>query len=237
MVNDGTVNSTASTVTVNASSTNIIVPFQEGGKEVETTIGFNDDLEVERDKNTATITLGDKKIQLAVTSTGTANIEVDLGTGVQSTLQIDSTKSKTVVDSQGNVKTTLATGNESSIEMNLNIDGTVNQIVKYRGSITNVVSNIKGAKVVIDAKGKIETTSEVEKNGFIYKAMVSTDTEGKTKTEFVKIEVATGKEVVLSNTLKDNGSFELGSNATISELDGLIYIQVNTALNTTLVIE
>jgi predicted transcriptional regulator len=160
-----------------------------------------------------------------------------LGTGVKSTLQIDSTKSKTIVDEEGNVKTTLPIDSESSIETNLNIDGTVSHSVTYRGVTTNVVSNIKGAKIVIDAKGEIETTSEVEKNGFKYKAIISTDIEGKTQTKIVKIDVATGKELVIASTLKNRGSYELGSNAIVVELNSLIYIKVNTPLNNTLVIE
>lgn len=239
-VNDGELNVTKSfEVSISEISDNIVVPYQENGDDVNTSVIFDKNLtDVVIDGTEATINVGGNRVQVRVASSGEVNASVTLANGRTSHVVIDNTQSQTTVDASGNVKTTLGIDEESSVETRLNADGTVTHKVTYRGVVTKATSRIPGATVSIDENGSVETTSEVEKNGFIYKAIVRTNTKGETTTKFIRVNVTTGVQEDLSNTLKDGVSFESGNKPEVIELNDLIYIKVTTPLdNGILVVE
>jgi uncharacterized membrane protein YkoI len=221
------------------SSQSIVVPYEENGDDVNTSVLFDESLEdVEIDENEATVNIGSNSIHLSVASNGIANASISFEDGSVSEVQVNNTRSQTIVDANGNVEITLNLNDETSIETRLNADGTVTHKVSYRGEVTEATSNIPGASVTIDENGNVETKSEVEKNGFKYIAIVTTDTQGETTTKFMRINVATGEEEDLSHTLEAGSSFERGNNPEVIEINDLIYIKVTTSLdNGALVIE
>jgi len=215
----------------------IVVPYQENGNDVNTSVLFDENLgDVEINENEAVINVGGNVVNLGVQSNGEANGSLTLADGTVSRVNINHTQTQTSVDENGNVKTIATINDEASIETNLNADGTVSHRVTYRGVTTEATSSIKGASISIDENGSVETTSEVEKDGFIYKAIVRTDASGKTTTKFIKINVATGKTEDLSNTLKDGTSFESGNNPEVVKLNDLIFIKISTTLNDSILV-
>ncbi|MBU1667523.1 putative Ig domain-containing protein [bacterium] len=176
------------------------------------------------------------QITVADSTSPTTDITVavsDNGTDVETTVRFNS--ALTVIRTDENARNIIV--GDSNITLSVDSNGTARYTVTYRGVTTKVVSSIKGTKVVVDASGNIESTSEIEKNGFIYRAIISTNVEGKTQTKFVKIDVATGQELVISNTLKSTTPYQAGNEAAIIELNSLIYIKVSTPLDATLVVE
>jgi hypothetical protein len=119
----------------------------------------------------------------------------------------------------------------------LDIDGSVKHVVESKNGVSVAISAIPGSKVEVDKDGNVEITSTVEKDGFIYKAVVSTDTTGKTRTKFIKIDIATGEDSELEHTLKETTPYEVGSKSEIIELNDLIYIKTTASLSDALIIE
>ena len=159
------------------------------------------------------------------------------GNSVSSSVQVDLTKSKSEVDAEGNIHTTVKTDSDTTIKVGLNIDGSVQHVVESKDGVSTVTSAIPGSKVEIDKDGNVETTAQVEKNGFIYKAVVTTNTIGRTRTKFVRVNVATGEEKDIESTLKETTPYEAGSKSEIIELNDLIYIKTTAPLSGRLIIE
>jgi hypothetical protein len=179
---------------------------------------------------------------VAVHESGTMKGEIELededGKPIVSSVEIALTKSETSVDAKGNIETNVETKSGGTIKTTLGIDGSVRHEVKSKnGTITVATSTIAGSKIEVDKEGTVTTTAKIEKNGFIYKAVVSTDTKGETRTKFVKIDIATGEESEIEQTLKETTPYELGSKSEIIELDDLIYIKTTAPLSGRLIIE
>ncbi|NEW59852.1 hypothetical protein GSY74_01035, partial [Sulfurovum sp. bin170] len=198
------------------------------------------DVDKSGDTTTATIKIGDKKVEVAVHDSGTMEGKVELedkeGNLVTSSIQIELSKSKTSVDAEGNVETTVETDSGATIKTTLGIDGSVGHEVKSKDGVSVAISAIPGSKIEVDKDGNVEITSAIEKDGFIYKAVATTNTKGEIQTKFIKIDVATGKEQEI-NTLAPTTPYVAGSKAEIVELDDLIYIQTTTPLDGSLIIE
>lgn len=226
-------------------SHNIIVPVKEGEQQWDTTAKFDDTIEVAMDETdgikTATFTIDEQTIKIAVANSGTMQGSVAFsdknGNPVTSSMQILATRSETTVDTQGNIETTVQTANNSTVKMTISKDRTVKHEVQTAQGLTVAISAIAGSDVEINANGDITTTSTVEKDGFIYKAVVSTNTQGETSTKFVKINIATNEQINLSHTLKEGGSFALGNESDVFEMNNMIYIKIIAPLNEALEIE
>ena len=183
----------------------------------------------------------DKKIEVALNDNGTMESKIeskdDNGNPVISLVKVDIPISETIVDKKGNVSTTVKTDNDTTIKVGLDVSGYVNHIVKSKNGFSMATSIIPNSKVEIDKKGNVETTAQVEKDGFIYKAVVTTNKMAKTQTKFVRVDIATGEEQDIEHTLNPITSYEVGTKIEIIQLDDLIYIKTTAPLNDALIIE
>lgn len=222
--------------------TAIVVPVGE----TQTTAQFDNAVAVELDETdgvkTAIVRVNDRVINIAVEASGVMSGRVESedaeGNTVSSSLEVANPKSNTTVDASGNIQTTIETENSSTVKVTINSDGSVTHEVQTQSGLSVAVSAIAGADVKVDETGNITTTSEVQKDGFIYRAVVTTDTTGETNTKFVKIDLATNEQTDLSNTLKEGENFGVGNEADVLEIDDVIYIKVSTSLdNGRLIIE
>jgi hypothetical protein len=211
----------------------------------ETIVTFDETTEVEqREENGVKIEavqINEREIEVRISTNGEVNGSVTFedsdGNSLNSAFEIENNQSQTTVDEQGNIETIVEVGNGSSVKININQDSRVEHEVTTENGTSKVVSRIPGADIKVDAQGTVSITSEVEKDGFIYKTVVTTNSKGESSTKFVKIDVATNEETDLSNTLKEGESFGLGNEVSVLELEGVIYIEVTTPLTESLIIE
>ena len=196
------------------------------GAESNTNIVFDENLtDIDVEDNHATIRVDDVIITVSADVNGSATAAVKLSTGLTSSINVHRRQSTTSVDSSGNIKTKIRIDADTSSETTIHSDGTVTHTVNSRGGSTLVHSSFPNTEVNIDENGSTEITSEVENNGFIYRAVIVISIDGTTKTQVVKIDVATGKKEV-TKTLNDNSTFCLGSSTEVIELDNELYITV-----------
>jgi hypothetical protein len=228
-------------LTITLKATSIVVPVGE----TQTTAQFDDAVEVELNETdgvkTAVVKVEERVIKIAVQASGVMSGRVefkdDEGNSVSSSVEVASTHSDTSVDAQGNMQTVVEAENSASIKITVNSNGTVNHEVQTQNGLTVAISSVAGADVKVDTQGNISTTSEVKKDGFIYRAIVTTDTTGSTATKFVKIDLATNEQIALSHTLKEGENFGLGNEASVLELDDMVYIEIVAPLDAPLIIE
>lgn len=214
-------------------------------EEADTIAQFDENIEVDVDESedtqTATIEVGDKTVKVAVHESGTMEGSVEYsdanGNPTSSTIKVDKSKSTTTVDDQGNIDTMVKTESDSTVKISINVDGSVKHEVQTPQGVSIAISSIGASDVEVDNQGNITTTSTLEKNGFIYKGVVSTSSKGESQTKFIKIDVATGKEVEVKNTLNSTTPYDSGSYTEIMELDDVIYIKTSTPINSGFVIE
>jgi len=223
----------------------IVVSVKDNETQWDTTARFDNTNEVEFDDvdgiKTATITVEERTIKVAVVSTGAMQGSVESkdteGNTVTSSLEVTATNSNTIIDAEGNMNTIVEVDNGSKIKVTVGHDGSIKHEVQTERGLTVVSSTIAGADINVDKRGNITSTSEVEKNGFKYKAIITTNVEGYTQSKFIKVNIATGVEEDISNTLKESLSYDVGSSTSIVEIENLVYIRVETPLNSILVIE
>jgi len=214
-------------------SPSTIVNFAEG---IEVSQNAEDGLKIE------SVSINERDIEVKITSTGEINGSVSFqdneGNSLKSLFEIENAQNSIKVDTEGKIETTVALDNGANVIISINEDGTVgHEMTMQEGLSTKVLSRIAGADIKVDTQGNITISSEVEKDGFIYKVVVTTNSLGESHTKFVKIDVVTNEETALSNTLKEGESFESGNEVSVLELDGVIYIEVKTLLTTSLTIE
>lgn len=222
--------------------TSIVVPVDN----TQTTAQFDETTDIELDETdgvkSAVVKVKDSVINVAVqpsgAMSGTVASQDSKGNSISASLEVANPKSDTTVDASGNMQTTIETENSSTVKVTINSDGSVKHEVQTSSGLSVAVSAIAGADVKVDKTGNITTTSEVQKDGFTYRTVVTTDTRGQTNTKFVKIDLATNEETDLSNTLKEGEKFGVGNEAKVLEIDDVIYIKVSTSLdNGSLIIE
>jgi len=197
----------------------IVVSVKDNETQWDTTARFDNTNEVEFDDvdgiKTATITVEERTIKVAVVSTGAMQGSVESkdteGNTVTSSLEVTATNSNTIIDAEGNMNTIVEVDNGSKIKVTVGHDGSIKHEVQTERGLTVVSSTIAGADINVDKRGNITSTSEVEKNGFKYKAIITTNVEGYTQSKFIKVNIATGVEEDISNTLKESLSYDVGS--------------------------
>jgi len=228
-------------LSITVKATSIVVPVDE----TQTTAQFDDTLEVELGETdgveTAVLTVEDRVINIAVQSSGELSATVVSqdanGNTVSSSIEVANPQSDSSVDAEGNIQTLIEAENSSTIKITLNSNGSVRHEVQTQNGLTMAVSAIAGADIKVDTQGNISTTSEVEKDGFIYRVVVTTNTAGETSTKFVKIDIATNEQTDSSHTLQEGENFALGNEASVLEIDDVVYIEIVAPLNEALIIE
>ncbi len=231
-VTSAPVATSTSTATATSTDNTINVTSTEGTERTNTSISFNPALSVSATSDTeATIRVNDISIEASVSPTGVATTSVDEGNGIKSSLENRIRGSQTSIDSDGNVKSVLSVDSDTQLETTLSSDGTITHSTTAKGATTEVHSSVKGATVVVDEQGNTELRAQVEKNGFIYKAVITVSIDGEAKTKFVKVNIATNEETDISSTLNEDSSFERGNRAEVVELNDLVYIKVTTPIN------
>ena len=240
-------NEYATTVTTNLTIGEITKSFSvttTSGKIDETIVVFDENIDAEvketEDGTLSIVNKDDKTIELEVKENGTMNATIEFadenGKSVTSSIKVNSTKSESKVDKEGNINTRVTT-ETGTVNITLGIDGSVQQIIQSEEGTSSASTEILGSKIEVDTEGNVEIISQVEKNGFIYKAVVKTDTRGKTETKFVKVNVETGEEQDIESTLDLRTPYQVGSQSKILEIDNLIYIKTTTPLSGELIIE
>ncbi|MFK2823126.1 immunoglobulin-like domain-containing protein [Arcobacter sp. YIC-80] len=181
------------------------------------------------------VEVAQKIVNVYLNTDGTTKSTLQTSTGLAS-LENKNVGSTTNVEDDGDI---VSSNSDDTIRLKLNNDGSVtHEVVNNTVSKTSTAtSSVEGSSVKSDKDGNVETTSEVKKDGFIYKAVVTTNKEGQTMTKFVRVDLSSGEQNNVDNTVSPNTPFEVGSEVEISEIDGSLYIKTTTPLDGSLEIE
>ncbi|MBN2824072.1 MAG: hypothetical protein JXQ76_02020 [Campylobacterales bacterium] len=118
----------------------------------------------------------------------------------------------------------------------LKTDGRVEHIVTLNGKTTRAIFDM-ASKTTVDANGTIITVIQKVVGESIFKAVVETNKEGRSKTRFVKINLATNERIYLANTLRGDQEFNAGSLFNVFNHNNKIYIKSSASLEFDFVIE
>ncbi|MGA1940680.1 immunoglobulin-like domain-containing protein [Arcobacter sp. YIC-310] len=181
------------------------------------------------------VEVAQKIVNVYLNTDGTTKSTLQTSTGLAS-LENKNVGSTTNVEDDGDI---VSSNSDDTIRLKLNNDGSVtHEVVNNTVSKTSTAtSSVEGSSVKSDKDGNVETTSEVKKDGFIYKAVVTTNKEGQTMTKFVRVDLSSGEQNNIDNTVSPNTPFQAGNEVEISEIDGSLYIKTTTPLDGSLEIE
>ncbi len=234
---------------IDDSNTTVSVIFDTNSStDLNTTANFDESFNgkveksIDEESIKSTVEFEDRKLNVYLNTDGTTQSQTQMfdenNNSVISSLIVNIPQSQTDVDSDGNTTTTVNSTN-SSIEAKLNSDGSVSHKVKQTNGLSSQASSkIAGSKTIVNSDGSVETTSELIESGFIIKAIVTTDTQGQSKTKFVKIDLSTGKQSEISNTLQDSTPYPVGNRVDIDKIDTKLFIKTVAPLgDTNLIIE
>ncbi len=228
----------ATPVAVTTTSSTITVTTTDGRDRSETGIKFDPSLSVsangENERETRT---NNHNIRGGVSTEGILTTSIDLGGGVKSSLENQRPGTQTSVDANGNINSVLTVDADNHLDTTLDNDGTVTHRTTAKGVTTEVRSSVKGATVTVDAQGTTNISSEVQNNGFIYRAIITVALDGTAKSKIVKIDIATNNEIESLPTLVIEGSFESGNKIEAFELNNMVYVKVSTPLNNAITIK
>ncbi|XPV67831.1 MAG: Ig-like domain-containing protein [Halarcobacter sp.] len=187
---------------------------------------------VSQDSINNIIEFAQKIVNVYLNTDGTSQSTLQNQDGTSSSIETQTKGSTTNVDDSGNVQTT-----NGSVTLKLNSDGTVTHEVTKGALKTTADSTISGSNVKEDGSGNVETTSEVTQGGFVYKAVVTTNSQGETTTKFVKVDLSTGEQSEVDKTISDTTPYQAGNKVEISKVNGVLYIKTTTPLDGSIVIE
>ena len=107
-------------------------------------------------------------------------------------------------------------------------------------TITKLFSSLKDTNVTVD-KESGETTIIADSNvtteiGFVYRAIVVIEKNGKAKTKIIRVNLVTLEETLIDFTLKSSLSYKEGNSIKISIKNGMLQIKITTKINTPLII-
>lgn len=107
-------------------------------------------------------------------------------------------------------------------------------------SITHLLSDIKDT-IVTEDKESGTTTIIADSNitteiGFVYRAIVVIEKNGKSKTKIIRVNLVTLEETLIDFTLKSSLSYKEGNSIKISIKNGMLQIKITTKINTPLII-
>ncbi len=180
----------------------------------------------------------DKVINVYLNTDGTSQSTLQTSDGNSSSMKVLGNGSNTNVDASGNIESTDTITN-GSVKLQLKTDGSVQHEVSNTSTGKTSVgsSTIPGSNVQSDINGNIETSSEVKQNGKLYKVVISTDNTGKTTTKYIEIDLSTGDESTSKNVISPSTPYPEGNTATISQINGELYISTTVPLSGTIIIE
>jgi hypothetical protein len=139
------------------------------------------------------------------------------------------------------VETSVQIDDQTSVSVIAKEDGTAEHIVQTGTKTTKAISKLEGTTTTINEIGNTQTSAgnvPSDDNLYIIKAIIDTDINGKSKTSFVKINKTDPTDVgILSNTIIPQDSFEAGNQAQIDQIDGKLFIRIDSSLESDLVIE
>ncbi len=145
--------------------------------------------------------------------------------------------SQTFVDEEGNISITTPTQEAThTIKTTLTPRGKVEHIVIFERQTTKALFEID-ANTTMDENATLTTQTQIEHDGLIYRAIVITNSKGKSKTKFIKINKATGKSLGMHHTLRSDREFRHGSTIRVFVRNGKLLIQSKTPLDDDLMIE
>lgn len=181
------------------------------------------------------VEVAQKIVNVYLNTDGTTKSTLQTSTGLAS-LENKNVGSTTNVEDDGDI---VSSNGDDTIRLKLNNDGTVtHEVVNNTVSKTSAAtSKVANSSVKSDESGNVETTAEVKKDGYVYKAIVSTNKEGETTTKFVRVDLSTGEQDNVDNTVSSSTPFQAGNEVEISEIDGNLYIKTTTPLDGSLEIE
>ncbi|WP_423274820.1 beta strand repeat-containing protein, partial [Arcobacter sp. YIC-464] len=181
------------------------------------------------------VEVAEKIVNVYLNTDGTTKSTLQSTTGSAS-LENKNVGSTTNVEDDGDI---VSSNSDNTIRLKLNNDGTVtHEVVNNTVSKTSTAtSKVANSSVRSDESGNVETTSEVKKDGYIYKAVVSTNATGETTTKFVRVDLSTGEQSNVDSTVSSSTPFQAGNEVEISEIDGNLYIKTTTPLDGNLEIE
>ncbi|CAA6802348.1 MAG: Unknown protein [uncultured Sulfurovum sp.] len=193
------------------------------------------EIEIENQEGVQTITaqIGEEQIDITLNTQGATRIQLEnQSTGATRQIESALVGMQTAVEADGSLRstTTLVNGNELKVEASSKEEVLIT-LQTPEGAITKIASSVGDISVAVDDQGSMSLTSTLEKNGFIYKAIITTDNEGKSNTKFIKIDLATNEQTDLSHTLKEGENFGVGNEVILLELEDMIYIEVLTPLD------
>jgi hypothetical protein len=176
------------------------------------------------------------KIDITGQTDGLAVHTMNIGSD-STTASIKVTGAQTLIDSLGNINTSVDTGNVQ-IVVSASQDGTSAHKVTFSGQVTQATSDIVGADTSVESDGSVTTTASVSKtisgSQFVIKLTVVTDNDGRSRSKFVK-QLSTGESIEIQNTVDDTTPFDAGNKISIKEQSGVLIIEVETSVSTPLV--
>ncbi|UTJ06117.1 Ig-like domain-containing protein [Arcobacter roscoffensis] len=232
-------------VSATQTDTKVEVTTTKDGQESKTQSTFADTIKglveniVSQESVKSVIELAEKIVNVYLNTDGTSQSTIETKDGKSASMKTQGKSSTTNVDGEGNIESSSST-NSGTVKLRLNSDGSVTHVVEntLEGKTSTASSSIEGSNVESDKDGNVETTSEVKKDGYVYKAVVSTNTTGETTTKFVRVNLSTGEQDDVDNTVSSNTPFQAGNEVTITEDDdGNLYIKTTTPLDGSLEIE
>jgi len=211
---------------------------------LQTLASFSPNLDIEtqeddKQKQARIITPNGNEIVIIIDK-ATQRVRVSItnpNTNQTQTFAIELLGSQISVDEEGNILIVTLLDNGAKAHITIKADGTIEHSVAYLDKTTQATTLIEDANTSIDTNGTVETQARVVREDFIFKAVVTTNKEGKSKTKFIKLNLATGEEIDLDHTLRNDMLFEEGSIIEILLIDGTIHIKTKTLLDRDLVIE
>ena len=107
-------------------------------------------------------------------------------------------------------------------------------------TVTRIISSVSNTQTSKDeATQEITVSAEVnaDEDDYIYKAIVITDKEGKSRTQIIKIRISDGKETIVENTLKNLQRYGRGSRIELFLIGNKLRIKTTTIVDEPLIIE
>ncbi len=145
--------------------------------------------------------------------------------------------SQAFVDEEGNISIATPTQEAThSIKTTLTPRGNIEHIVIFERQTTKALFEVD-ANTTMDENATLTTQTQIEHDGLIYRAIVITNSKGKSKTKFIKINKATGKSLGIHHTLRGDREFGRGSTIRVFVRNGKLFIQSKTPLDDDLMIE
>ena len=210
--------------------------IQGDTKDKKSIVSVNPNIGIDIEGNKGTYEKGDKKVTISVNPSGHLDIAITDGDDEVRNIKINTAGTTTSIDENGDIKIITPINDDTTIETTIGLDGTIRHVVRYKGDVTEAISDI-GGNVELDENGTVTTTVESPKGEYILKAIATTNNEGKTQTRFVLIHTLTNEQVELDNTLRGDMTFEVNNKVNIFRLNGKIHIKIRSFIPNDLVIE